>query len=107
MTGQDVLDRVLYGGYFLSMPLLDLPSGSIHYLQQGNGPDLVLLHNGFDSSRTWENLLPHLAATHRVTAYDRAGCGGSDPVALAATSSLPARQNWYRCWTRSGSAAPC
>lgn len=62
------------------MPSLDLPAGRIHYLQQGSGPGLVLLHNGFDSSRTWENLLPRLATTHRVTAYDRAGYGGSDPA---------------------------
>ena len=59
------------------MPTLTLPSGNIYYQQSGSGPDLVLLHNGFESSRTWDRVLPELKKTHRVTSYDRAGFGRS------------------------------
>ncbi len=38
-------------------------------------PVLVLLHNGFDTARTWEPVLKHIPHNIRIIAYDRQGYG--------------------------------
>lgn len=70
------------------MPHLDLPSGRIWYDRSGNGSDLVLMHNGFESSRTWEPLLPRLTDSFRVTRYDRAGFGRSQAADMSPESDI-------------------
>lgn len=48
----------------------------------GSGqPTIVLEAGGASTNRTWRDLLPPLARTHRVVAYDRAGLGQSAPSA--------------------------
>jgi pimeloyl-ACP methyl ester carboxylesterase len=44
----------------------------------GRGPALLLVHGMGDSSRTWRNLIPRLAADHTVIAPDLLGHGKSD-----------------------------
>jgi pimeloyl-ACP methyl ester carboxylesterase len=54
---------------------------NLHVEQLGprNGCDVVLLHHGLGSTRTWREQMPMLAASgFRVTAYDRWGYGESD-----------------------------
>ena len=56
----------------------------IHYLAQGSGPPVVLIH-GLDGSAegTWEmsGIMAALARTHRVVALDLPGFGNSDKPA--------------------------
>lgn len=53
----------------------------LRYVQQGSGPDLVLIHGASGSLRDFTfALLPELAKTYRVTAFDRPGLGYSDPL---------------------------
>lgn len=53
----------------------------VHYLQDGTGPDVVLLHGASGSVREFGfGLLAALAARFRVTALDRPGLGWSDPL---------------------------
>jgi pimeloyl-ACP methyl ester carboxylesterase len=56
----------------------------IHYLEQGSGPPVVLIH-GLDSSaeRNWQmsGIMAALARTHRVVALDLPGYGDSDKPA--------------------------
>jgi len=53
----------------------------IHAVQQGSGPDLVLLHGASGNLRDLTfHLLPELAKRYRVTAIDRPGLGHSDPL---------------------------
>lgn len=43
----------------------------------GEGPPVVLLHEGVVDSRIWEPVVPLLAASHRVIRYDQRGFGRS------------------------------
>lgn len=48
------------------------------YVQQGKGPDVLLLHGWGDSKQTYKTLIAQLALTHRVTALDLPGFGASE-----------------------------
>ena len=52
-----------------------------HYEETGTGEPLVLLHNDALSLDVWRRLLPFLAASRRVIAYDRRGHGKSETPA--------------------------
>ena len=47
------------------------------YDETGEGPPLVLLHEGVVDSRIWEPVVPLLAERHRVIRYDQRGFGRS------------------------------
>ena len=47
------------------------------YDETGEGPPLVLLHEGVVDSRIWERVVPLLAERHRVIRYDQRGFGNS------------------------------
>jgi pimeloyl-ACP methyl ester carboxylesterase len=60
------------------MAICRLAHTALHYQQVGAGPDVVLLHHGTGSVRSWRKQAPALAsAGYRVTAYDRSGFGQS------------------------------
>lgn len=50
----------------------------LSYLELGDGPPLVLLHGFPQSTYCWRHLMPELARTHRVIAFDLKGYGESD-----------------------------
>jgi pimeloyl-ACP methyl ester carboxylesterase len=53
----------------------------IHYVMQGSGPDLVLIHGASGSLRDFSfALIDRLAQDYRVIAIDRPGLGHSDPL---------------------------
>jgi pimeloyl-ACP methyl ester carboxylesterase len=55
----------------------------VHYVMQGMGPDLVLIHGASGSLREFTyQLMPELAKTYRVLAFDRPGLGLSDPLPM-------------------------
>ena len=59
----------------------------VHYLQMGQGPDLVLIHGASGSLREFTfQLMPELAKRYRVLAFDRPGLGLSDALPAANTS---------------------
>lgn len=59
----------------------------VHYVLQGSGPDLVLLHGASGSLREFTfRLMPELAKSYRVLAFDRPGLGRSDPLPEGGTS---------------------
>ena len=47
------------------------------YDETGEGPPLVLLHEGVVDSRIWEPVVPLLSGRHRVIRYDQRGFGHS------------------------------
>ncbi len=48
----------------------------VHYVQQGQGPDVVLLHGASGNLRDFTfDLVDRLAQSYRVTAFDRPGLG--------------------------------
>ena len=60
------------------MPFIQANGIQTYYEILGDGEPLVLLHNDAMSVDVWRRLLPHLAAEHRVIAYDRRGHGKSE-----------------------------
>ncbi len=53
----------------------------IHYVMQGSGPDLVLIHGASGSLRDFTfGLMGRLAKDYRIIAVDRPGLGHSDPM---------------------------
>lgn len=59
--------------------MLALDNGDLHICQDGpqGAPALLLIHGTGASARSWEPVLPMLAAAHRVVRVDLAGCGRS------------------------------
>ena len=60
------------------MPKLTLVHHNIFYNDTGDKEPLVLLHNGFYSTQTWDGVRDALAEHFRVLDYDRFGYGKSD-----------------------------
>jgi pimeloyl-ACP methyl ester carboxylesterase len=64
------------------MAMCCLAHTALHYQHVGAGPDVVLLHHGTGSVRSWRKQAPVLAAEgYRVMAYDRPGFGQSQWLA--------------------------
>lgn len=54
------------------------PGATIHTVDEGSGPPVVLLHAGIADLRAWDAMVPHLVdAGYRVVRYDQRGFGRS------------------------------
>jgi len=52
----------------------------VHYVQAGEGPDLVLIHGASGNLRDWTfDFVDRIAHRYRVTVCDRPGLGYTDP----------------------------
>jgi len=72
--------------------LVAVQDGVVHALQQGSGPDVVLLHGALTNLRDFpDNLVASLARNYRVTLMDRPGCGYSTGHSDAATPKEQAK----------------
>ena len=49
-----------------------------HYVDEGTGPTLLMVHGNPTWSFAWRNLIKALAPRYRVVAVDHIGCGFSD-----------------------------
>jgi pimeloyl-ACP methyl ester carboxylesterase len=49
----------------------------LHYIVEGSGPPVVLVHAFHMDAREWDEIVPALAAEHRVIRYDVRGHGRS------------------------------
>lgn len=55
-----------------------VPGGSLHVVDEGQGPPIVLIHAGVADLRAWNDVVPPLVdAGHRVIRYDLRGFGQS------------------------------
>lgn len=66
------------------MPTVEIASGTLHYLDEGSGPPLVLLSANPGESRDYAAVIPALASRYRVLAVDWPGYGRSPMPAQAA-----------------------
>ena len=63
------------------MPYLEDVAGvRTHYLDQGHGAPVVVLHGGLESARDWQFLADALSEHHRVLRPERRGHGGTADV---------------------------
>ena len=61
------------------MSMITVNGVRLAYEIQGSGEiPLVMVHGGFESRRAWDRVVPHLAASFRVLAYDQRGYGESE-----------------------------
>ena len=56
----------------------EIDGEQIHYVDEGSGPPMVLIHGFGCSTFQWRKLVPLLSAAHRVIAIDLPGFGFSD-----------------------------
>jgi pimeloyl-ACP methyl ester carboxylesterase len=54
--------------------------GQLHYVEEGEGPPLLLLASAGRSARVFDSLIRLLGPDFRVIAVDMLGCGQSDPI---------------------------
>ena len=50
----------------------------MHYIDEGKGPVVLMLHGNPTSSYLWRNVIPYISPKHRVIAVDLIGMGKSD-----------------------------
>jgi pimeloyl-ACP methyl ester carboxylesterase len=60
------------------MPFLEINGKNIYYNINGEGENLILLHDGFFNTASWDGVRKELAKHFRVIDYDRFGYGKSD-----------------------------
>jgi pimeloyl-ACP methyl ester carboxylesterase len=70
------------------VPTLNLSTGVVHYIDQGQGVPLVLLHANPGDSQDFEAVIPALARNYRVLALDWPGYGKSDLPQRAETADV-------------------
>lgn len=56
----------------------DVAGAKVHYIDEGSGPPVILIHGFAGSTFSWRLVIPDLAKTHRVIAVDLPGFGFSD-----------------------------
>ena len=56
---------------------LDTPEGQVHYVTEGSGEPLLLLHMTPRSTELYRDIIPVLAKTRQVIAMDTIGYGES------------------------------
>jgi 3-oxoadipate enol-lactonase len=56
-------------------------TGKVHWVAEGNGPGLLLIHGAGGNAAVWAHQIDAFAPTRRVVAYDLPGFGRSAPPA--------------------------
>lgn len=56
---------------------VDVLGSQMHYVDEGSGPPVLLLHGQPTSTYLWRNVIPHLTENNRVIAVDLIGFGKS------------------------------
>lgn len=74
----DILPDELRSLYPFQHHFLDLGAAKLHYVDEGRGPTIVLLHGNPTWSFYFRNLILKLRDEYRVIAPDHVGCGLSD-----------------------------
>lgn len=67
------------------MSYCELDGRRVHFIEEGEGEPVLLLHGYPQSSSCWRHQIPALAARHRVVAPDWPGFGHSEPPTSAPT----------------------
>ena len=74
----ETTDRTFQGEYPFEPHFLDLNGVRLHYVDEGAGDPLLMVHGNPTWSFAWRKLITDLSQDHRVIAVDHIGCGRSD-----------------------------
>jgi len=72
------MTETVYPDYPFPSHFLELDGGRLHYLDEGTGPVIVMVHGNPTWSYYFRHLVSLLRKDHRVIAMDHMGCGLSD-----------------------------
>lgn len=75
---ENISDRFSYASNYV-----DVLGSKMHYIDEGKGPVVILLHGNPTSSYLWRNVVPQIADRYRVIAPDLIGMGKSDKPDIA------------------------
>jgi haloalkane dehalogenase len=67
-----------YPDYPFKSKYLSLKAGRLHFIDEGEGPVIVMAHGNPTWSYYYRKLISLLSDNHRVIALDHMGCGRSD-----------------------------
>jgi haloalkane dehalogenase len=73
MTAQDISAAFPFDSNYI-----EVRGSKMHYIDEGEGDPILLLHGNPTSSYLWRNIIPHLTAKARCIAPDLIGMGKSD-----------------------------
>ena len=62
--------------------MIDVNGASVEVVQEGSGPDLLLLHSLLTELTVFERVIPALSRKHRITRINLPGFGRSSPLPL-------------------------
>ncbi|WP_417693159.1 alpha/beta fold hydrolase [Roseibium sp.] len=83
--------------------LLQIDGRTVHAVQEGSGPDVILIHGASGNLRDMTfSLAPRLARTFRVTAFDRPGLGFSEPLHREAETPIEQAQHLAKAASQLG-----
>ena len=68
----------MYKDYPFASNYLRVRGGRLHYIDEGTGPVIVMVHGNPTWSYYYRHLIAHFRLSHRVIALDHMGCGLSD-----------------------------
>ena len=71
----------MYKDFPFKSNYLTLPGGRLHYIDEGAGPVIIMVHGNPTWSYYFRHLITQLQQSHRVIAVDHMGCGLSDKPA--------------------------
>jgi pimeloyl-ACP methyl ester carboxylesterase len=66
---------------------IDIDGETVHYVDQGSGPAIVLVHGSFGSLRMWNAWAERLTGKYRVIRFDRPRQGLSGPAPAGRTGT--------------------
>ena len=91
MNSPKWLDRILYP---FAHHTVTLPSGQMHYVDEGQGEPIVFVHGTPTWSFVWRQQIKTLSRTHRCIAPDHLGFGLSDKPVDFAYTPKPMHITW-------------
>lgn len=72
------VSKTVYPDYPFTSHYLEVDGGRLHYLDEGEGPVVVMVHGNPTWSYYFRHVIIQLRENHRVIALDHMGCGLSD-----------------------------
>ncbi len=72
------MDEQISAEFPYESKFIEVKGSRMHYVEQGEGDPIVLVHGNPTSSYLWRNVIPHLSGSGRCIALDLIGMGKSD-----------------------------
>jgi pimeloyl-ACP methyl ester carboxylesterase len=85
LTPDEAVLRARYG--LADSKFMTVDGEAVHYVDQGQGPAVVLIHGSFGSLRMWNDWATQLSKRYRVIRFDRPRQGLSGPAPAGRTGT--------------------